>query len=61
MKLHYNKPYNFVAGLTITEIATFIYVGLLGITAVAGIIAIFSTAITDPSAFSAFDSTGFHM
>jgi hypothetical protein len=61
MKLHYNKKYNFVKGLTVTEIVTFMYITLLGITALAGIVAIFSTAVTDPSAFSAFDSTGFHM
>jgi|TARA_R110000796_G_scaffold196674_5_gene313087 hypothetical protein len=61
MKLHYNKKYNFVKGLTVTEIVTFVYITLLGITALAGIVAIFSTAVTDPSAFSAFDSTGFHM
>lgn len=61
MKLHYNKKYNFVKGLTVTEIVTFVYITLLGITALAGIVAIFATAVTDPSAFSAFDSTGFHM
>tara|TARA_B110000285_G_scaffold217477_1_gene265889 strand:- start:1434 stop:1619 length:186 start_codon:yes stop_codon:yes gene_type:complete len=61
MKLHYNKKYNFVKGLTVTEIVTFVYITLLGVTALAGIVAIFSTAVTDPSAFSAFDSTGFHM
>ena len=37
MKLHYNKPYNFVKGLTITEIITFAYITILGITAFAGI------------------------
>ena len=44
MKLHYNKPYNFVKGLTITEIITF-----------AGIIILFATAIIDPESF---DSVG---
>jgi|TARA_R110000744_G_scaffold3583_3_gene13510 hypothetical protein len=55
MKLHYNKPYNFVKGLTITEIITFAYITILGITAFAGIIILFATAIIDPESF---DSVG---
>jgi len=61
MKLHYNKQYNFVKGLTIAEIVMFSYIALLGIAALAGIITVFATAITDPGAFSAFDLTGFEL
>ena len=34
---------------------------MLGIIAFAGIFTIFATAIIDPSAFSAFDNTGFEL
>ena len=61
MKLHYNKPYNFVKGLTITEIITYAYIFMLGIIAFAGIFTIFATAIIDPSTFNAFDNTGFEL
>ncbi len=61
MKLHYNKPYNFVKGLTIIEIITYAYIFMLGIIAFAGIFTVFATAIIDPSAFSAFDNTGFEL
>tara|TARA_R100000541_G_scaffold1466_1_gene6229 strand:+ start:5509 stop:5694 length:186 start_codon:yes stop_codon:yes gene_type:complete len=61
MKLHYNKPYNFVKGLTITEIITYAYIFMLSIIAFAGIFTIFATAIIDPSAFNAFDNTGFEL
>jgi len=61
MKLHYNKPYNFVKGLTITEIITYAYIFMLGIIAFAGIFTIFATAIIEPSAFDAFNNTGFEL
>ncbi len=61
MKLHYNKPYNFVKGLTITEIITYAYIFMLSIIAFAGIFTIFATAIIEPSAFDAFNNTGFEL
>tara|TARA_R110000765_G_scaffold316563_1_gene408946 strand:+ start:312 stop:497 length:186 start_codon:yes stop_codon:yes gene_type:complete len=61
MKIHYNKPYNFVKGLTITEIITFAYIFMLGILAFTGIIVVFATAITDPNTFEAFNNTGFEL
>ena len=61
MKIHYNKPYNFVKGLTITEIITYAYIFMLGIIAFAGIFTVFTTAIIDPNAFNAFNNTGFEL
>ena len=61
MKLHYNKPYNFVKGLTITEIITYAYILMLSIIAFAGVFTVFATAIIEPSAFNAFDNTGFEL
>ena len=57
---HINKKYNFIKGLTISEILVYTWIGVLSITAIFGIVAIFATAITDPEAFgSAMNSSGF--
>jgi len=57
---HVNKKYNFIKGLTISEILVYTWIGVLSITAIFGIVAIFATVITDPEAFgSAMNSSGF--
>ena len=61
MKLHYNKEYNFQKGYTITEIITYAYLFVLSIIAFSGIFTVFATAIIDPTAFNAFDNTGFEI
>ena len=55
MKLHYNKPYNFVKGLTITEIITYAYIFMLSIIAFAGVFTVLVTAVINPGSF---DSVG---
>ena len=57
---HVNKKYNFVKGLTISEILVYSWIGLLAITAIFGIIVVFATAITNPGTFgSAMNASGF--
>jgi len=57
---HINKKYNFIKGLTISEILIYTWIGILAFTALFGIITVFATAITDPEAFgSAMNSSGF--
>ena len=57
---HINKKYNFVKGLTISQILVYTWIGILAFTAIFGIIAVFATAITDPEAFgNAMNSSGF--
>ena len=57
---HINKKYNFIKGLTISEILIYTWIGILAFTAIFGIIAVFATAITNPEAFgSAMNASGF--
>jgi len=57
---HINKKYNFVKGLTISQILVYTWIGILAFTAIFGIIAVFTTAIIDPEAFgSAMNRSGF--
>jgi len=57
---HINKKYNFVKGLTISEILVYTWIGILAFTAIFGIISVFTTAIIDPEAFgSAMNRSGF--
>ena len=57
---HINKKYNFVKGLTISQIVVYTWIGVLAFTAIFGIIAVFATVITDPEAFgNAMNSSGF--
>jgi len=58
---HVNKKYNFVKGLTISEILIYTWIGILAITAVTGIILVFGTIILNPEAASdAMNASGFH-
>ena len=58
---HINKKYNFVKGLTISEILIYTWIGILAITAVTGIILVFGTIILNPEAASdAMNASGFH-
>ena len=43
---HINKKYNFVKGLTVSQILVYTWIGILALTATFGIIAVFATAIT---------------
>ncbi len=57
---HINKKYNFVKGLTISQILVYTWIGILALTAIFGIIAVFATAITNPEGFgSAMNLSGF--
>jgi len=57
---HINKKYNFVKGLTVSQILVYTWIGILALTATFGIIAVFATAITDPESFgNAMNSSGF--
>ena len=57
---HINKKYNFVKGLTISKILVYTWIGILTLTAIFGIIAVFTTAIINPDQFgSAMNASGF--
>jgi hypothetical protein len=57
---HINKKYNFVKGLTISEILIYTWIGVLSLTAITGIILVFGTIILDPeSAGKAMNASGF--
>jgi|TARA_R110000765_G_scaffold419189_2_gene523190 hypothetical protein len=58
---HVNKKYNFIKGLTISEILVYTWISILAITAVTGIILVFGTIILNPEAASdAMNASGFH-
>lgn len=58
---HINKKYNFVKGLTISEILIYTWIGVLAITSITGIIIIFGTIILDPkSVGDSMNTSGFH-
>ncbi len=57
---HINKKYNFVKGLTISEILIYTWIGILTITSITGIILVFGTLILNPEqAGNAMNASGF--
>tara|TARA_R100000742_G_C4225238_1_gene48015 strand:+ start:233 stop:454 length:222 start_codon:yes stop_codon:yes gene_type:complete len=57
---HVNKKYNFVKGLTISEILIYTWIGILTITSITGIILVFGTLILNPEqAGNAMNASGF--
>ena len=61
MNFHLNKKYNFVKGLTLTEIIVYSYIGLLSLTAIAGIITVFGYILLNPvEAGNAMDNSSFN-
>jgi|TARA_B100000902_G_scaffold280605_1_gene266442 hypothetical protein len=61
MNFHLNKKYNFTKGLTLTEIIVYGYIGLLSLTAIAGIITVFGYILLNPvEAGNAMDNSGFN-
>ena len=57
---HINKKYNFVKGLTISEILIYTWIGILAITSITGIILVFGTIILNPEqAGNAMNASGF--
>ena len=45
---HINKKYNFVKGLTISEILVYTWIGILATISITGIILVFGTIILNP-------------
>ena len=61
MNFHLNKKYTFTKGLTLTEIIVYGYIGLLSLTAIAGIITVFGYILLNPvEAGNAIDNSGFN-
>tara|TARA_B100000029_G_scaffold118320_1_gene111467 strand:- start:451 stop:672 length:222 start_codon:yes stop_codon:yes gene_type:complete len=57
---HINKKYNFVKGLTISEILIYTWIGVLSLTAISGLILVFGTMILNPEqASNAMNASGF--
>ena len=45
---HINKKYNFIKGLTISEILVYTWIGILATISITGIILVFGTIILNP-------------
>ena len=57
---HINKKYNFVKGLTISEILVYTWIGILATISITGIILVFGTIILNPEAAgNAMNASGF--
>ena len=57
---HINKKYNFIKGLTVSQILVYTWIGVLSLTAIGGLILVFGTMILNPEqAGNAMNASGF--